>query len=116
MTTIKLLLNSVVSSIGAKVMTADVKHFYLNTPMDEPEHMKLPVRIIPDEIKLEYKVSEFKHAGYVYIQVNKGIYGLAQAGMLANELWQKGWRNTDSMKCHTLQAYVDITKIPSNSR
>ena len=35
-TTIKLLLNSVVSSIWAKFMTEDVKNFYLNTPMDEP--------------------------------------------------------------------------------
>ena len=31
--------------------------------MDEPEYMKIPVRLIPDEIKLEYKVSEFKHVG-----------------------------------------------------
>ena len=33
LTTIKILLNSVISSIWAKIMTADVKHFYLNTPM-----------------------------------------------------------------------------------
>ena len=48
LTTIKLLLNSVISSIWAKFMTADVKNFYLNTPMDEPEYMKIPVRLIPD--------------------------------------------------------------------
>ena len=36
LTTIKLLLNSVVSSVCAKFMTSDVKNFYLNTPMDEP--------------------------------------------------------------------------------
>ena len=48
MTTIKLLLNSVVSSAGAKFMTADVNNFYLNTPMDEPEYMNIPVRLIPD--------------------------------------------------------------------
>ena len=84
MKTIKLLLNSVVSSTGAKFMTADVKIFYPNTPMDEPEYMKIPVRLIPDEIKVEYKVSEFEHSGYVYVQINKGMYGLAQAGLLAN--------------------------------
>ena len=66
LTTIKLLLKSVISSIWAKFMTADLKNFYLNTPMEEPEYMKIPVRLIPDEIKLEYKVSEFEHAGYVY--------------------------------------------------
>ena len=40
-------------------MIADVKNFYFNTPMKEPEYMKIPVRLIPDEIKVEYKVSKF---------------------------------------------------------
>ena len=87
--TIKLLFNSVVSSVGAKFMTVDVKIFYLNTPMDEPEYMKIPVRHITDEIKAEYKVREFEHAGYVYVQINNSMYGLAQAGQLANELLEK---------------------------
>ena len=90
LTTITLLLNSVVSSTGPKFMTSDVKKLYLNTPMDEPEYMKIPVRLIPDEIKVEYKVREFEHAGYVYVQINKGIYGLEQTGLLANELLAKG--------------------------
>ena len=40
-------------------MTEDVKHFYLDTPMEEPEYMKVLVRLIPDEIRVEYKVSKF---------------------------------------------------------
>ena len=59
LTTINLLLNSVVSSTWANFMTADVKKFYLNTSMDEPEYMKTPVRLIPDETKAEYKVIKF---------------------------------------------------------
>ena len=89
LTTINLLLNSVVSSAGTKFMTANVKIFYFNTPMYEPEYMKITVRLIPDEIKVEYKVSKFEHAGYVYVQTNKGMYGLAQAGLLENELLEK---------------------------
>ena len=89
MTTIKLLLNSVLSSIWARFMTVDVKNFYFNTPMEEPEYMKIPIRLISDEIKVDYKVSEFEHAGYVYVQINKGMYGLVQAGLLANELLAK---------------------------
>ena len=34
-------------------------------------------------------MSEFEHAGYVYVNFNKGMYGLAQAGMLASELLAK---------------------------
>ena len=57
LTTIKFLLKSVVSSIWAKFMTADMKNFYLKPPMDEPEYTKILVRLIPDEIKVDYKVS-----------------------------------------------------------
>ena len=31
--TVKLLLNSIISTLGAKFMTIDIKDFYLNTPM-----------------------------------------------------------------------------------
>ena len=34
-------------------------------------------------------MNEFEHDGYVYVQINKGMYGLAQAGLLANELSSK---------------------------
>ena len=32
---------------------------------------------------------KFEHAGYVYVQINKGMYILAQAGLIANELLAK---------------------------
>ncbi len=31
--TVKLLINSIISTTGAKFMTMDIKDFYLNTPM-----------------------------------------------------------------------------------
>ena len=89
LTTIKLLLNSLVSSAGEKFMTADVKNFYPNTTMDETEYMQILVKLIPDEIKVEYKVGKFDHAGYVYVNINKGMYGMAQASLIANELLAK---------------------------
>ena len=48
--------------------------------------MKILVRLIPDEIKVEYKVSVFRDAGYLNVQINRGVYVLEQAGLLANEL------------------------------
>ena len=50
MTTIKLVLNSVISSAGERFMTADVKNFYLNTPMEDLEYMRIPIKLIPNEI------------------------------------------------------------------
>ena len=80
-------------------MTSDVKNFYLNTTTNEPEYMKIPVRLIPYAIKVEYKVSELEHSGYVFVQINKGMYGLTQAGLLANEplaksLAKQGFKKT----------------------
>ena len=77
-TNIKLLLNSVIYLAGARFMTADVKNFYLNTPMKDPEYMRIPIKIILNEIREEYKTSELEHNVYVYVQINKGMYGLAQ--------------------------------------
>ena len=37
LTTIKCLLNSVLSNLRARFMTGDVNKFYINTPLDRPE-------------------------------------------------------------------------------
>ena len=71
---------------GAKYMCADVKKFYLNMPMDCPEFMCIPVALIPQEIIDEYHLQEKVHDGFVVIQINKGMCGLPQAGILANKL------------------------------
>jgi hypothetical protein len=56
LTTIKLLLNSVVSKPTAKFMTADVNNFYLNTPLERPEYMRILVKLIPQEIIDDYNL------------------------------------------------------------
>ena len=38
-------------------------------------------------------MSEFEHAGYVYVKINKVVYGLAQSGLLENELLAKKLAN-----------------------
>ena len=50
MTTTKLLLNSFVSTPGAKFMTSDIKYFYLNTPMSQYEYMRISITLIPQDI------------------------------------------------------------------
>ena len=49
---VKTLLNSVVSTPNAKFLTIDVKDFYLNTPMEQYEYMRIPVKYIPADIML----------------------------------------------------------------
>ena len=48
--TVKLHLNSVVSDVAALYMTADINIFYLNTPMNRYECMRIPVNVIPVDI------------------------------------------------------------------
>jgi hypothetical protein len=46
----KLVINSTISAPGANNFTLDIKDCFLNNPMDQCEHMKTPVRWIPQEI------------------------------------------------------------------
>ena len=48
--TVKLLLNSVVSTEGSKFFTLDIKNFYLNTPMERFEYMRLKMEDIPENV------------------------------------------------------------------
>ena len=80
----KLIFNSVVSTKGAKFMTKDISNFYLMTPPNRPEYIRINIRDAPDEIVREYNLKEKKAAdGSVYIAASRGIYGLPHAGLLA---------------------------------
>jgi hypothetical protein len=90
METIKILLNGVVSTPGAKFCSANVTNFYLNTPMDRHEFVRIPINLIPDEILHEYKLYNLVNSkGFVLARIEKGMYGILQAGMLANKLLQE---------------------------
>ena len=86
----KLLFNSVVSTKDAKFMTMDISNFYLMTPLKRPEYIRINIKDIPEEIVLEYKLKEIATPnGSVHIVANRGMYGLPQSGLLANELLEK---------------------------
>ena len=40
-------------------MIADVKNFYLNTPLDRPYYMNMALKIIPEELMEDYQVDTF---------------------------------------------------------
>jgi hypothetical protein len=71
-------------------MTIDISNFYLNTPLKRPEYIRVKLTDIPDEIIHEYRLKKVvDNKGFVYLEVTKGMYGLPQAGLLANELLEK---------------------------
>jgi len=90
LTTVKLLLNSTISTPGAVFAGMDLANFYLNTPMPNPEYMRLRLDVIPNEIIVAYNLRDIVTPdGWVYIAIHKGMYGLPQAGILANQLLER---------------------------
>jgi hypothetical protein len=57
LTTTKLLLNSTISTPGAKSCAFDINNFYYQTPMSRYEYMKIHISKIPDEIVQEYTLT-----------------------------------------------------------
>ena len=84
--TVKLLLNSVVSTNGAKFFTLDTKKFYLNMPMERFEYMRLKMEDIPEKVIENYELKAKEEDGQVYVEIRKVMYGLPQAGILAQKL------------------------------
>ncbi len=84
--TVKRVINSTLSTPGAKYMTADLSNFYLNTPLDRPECARIQLSVIHQEVIDEYKLKQYAHNGWIYYELSNGMYGLKQAGKLANDL------------------------------
>jgi len=82
---IKILLNSVVSDPNAKFMTADIKDFYLGTPLPTVEYMRIKLDHIPAHVIEQHGMAAYARHGAVIVAVHKGIYGLPQAGILAQD-------------------------------
>jgi hypothetical protein len=86
LTTAKMLFNSTITTPGAKFLVIDIKNFYLNTPLEPYEYMVVLMASLPQEVINEYGINDLAVDGKVYIEIQKGMYGLPQAGILANEL------------------------------
>jgi hypothetical protein len=86
LTTVKILINSVISTLRAKFLVIDIKNFYLNTPRFE--YMVINLFSLPQETIDKYDLIELAQDGKVYTEIQKGMYGFPQAGILTNELLQ----------------------------
>jgi hypothetical protein len=88
-TTFKILINSTLSTNdAAMMMMMDIKNYYIGTPLPRFEYTKMPLSRFPEEIVQKYNLNTLAVDGWVYIEIRKGMYGLKQAGLLANQLLQ----------------------------
>jgi hypothetical protein len=85
--TVKMHLNSVISTKGAQYCTFDLKDFYLNMPMEWLEYIWMKLSDLPQEFVNLYDLTKIaEDNGNMYIKVQKGMNSLPQAGMLAHRL------------------------------
>jgi hypothetical protein len=89
MTAAKILWNSVLSTPEAKYACANVGNFYLVTPMEQYEYMKIRADLIPDVFLDQYNLRDKIYKGFGYCEIRRGMYGLPQAGIIANQLLKK---------------------------
>ena len=111
LTTSKLLWNSVLSTEGAKFMGLDVGNFYLETPMERYEYMKMPIALFPKHTIEQYNLNENAKNGFVYLEIRRAIYGLPQAGSLANKQLRKYLAPAGYYECaHTPGLWKHVTR------
>ena len=73
--TIKLLRNSTLSIPGAKYTTMSISNFYLDTPMERPEYMQMPLKIILQEIIYHYKLTKMQQTDGCTKRLSAGCMG-----------------------------------------
>ncbi len=90
MTLFKILVNSIISTPGAKCFMMDIKDCYLNTPMKWSEYICLKILDISDKVINHYNLEALvAQDGYIYCEIKRGMYSLPQAGLIAQELLEK---------------------------
>lgn len=86
METVKILLNSVLSTPGARLSTLDVKMMYLESLLKDPQYMRFKLDQIPDDFQEQYNLHALADGqGYAYARIDGALYGLAEAGRIANQ-------------------------------
>jgi hypothetical protein len=84
--TTKLLINSVLSTPGARLGTINISNFYIQNYLKDYQYMRFHISMIPQEIIDEYNLHDIMEAdGWCYVEIRKAMYGLKESGFIANQ-------------------------------
>jgi hypothetical protein len=111
-TTAKLYCNSILSTPNACYMCLDIGIFFLTATLDRYEYMKMPISLFPPWIIAQYNLLTKVVGGYVYLQMQKAVWGLPQAGILANKLLHKRLALHGYYKCKNTPGLWKHTSRP----
>ncbi len=70
-------------------MCLDIKNFYLSAPLDWYKYMKMPIALFPEWIVKQYNLTQHVLHRFIYLEMQRAVWGLPQAGILANKLLHK---------------------------
>jgi hypothetical protein len=80
----------VISPPGARFFMMDIKNFYLCMPMTRYEYMQLKLSDMPEDVIAHYHLLDSATPDrYINCKIRQGMYGLLQAGIIAQELLAK---------------------------
>ena len=84
---------------SARHLGLDIKNYYLGTPMDYFQYMRVHPSYIPQEVwdDPSYDI-HIADDGYVYLEIRRGMYGLKEAG-ICTDAWQS--RVTHARVCQS---------------
>ena len=72
------------------------------------EYMAPPLSLMPEEIVEQYNLNDLAHNGMVYIEIQKAIPGLKQAGKIAHDRLREHLKNTVTPQLSVHLPYGDI--------
>jgi hypothetical protein len=80
-------------------MCLDIKNFYLTAALDYYEYMKISLALFPEWIKKQHNPNTHARDGFVFLEIRRAVWGLPQAGILANKLLQKRLKPHEYYEC-----------------
>ena len=88
----KILVNSTIldSHLGARFIPVDLQNFFLVTPMAQKEYMRVRLKHMPSAIvEFSNLLDKATSDGWIYISIEKGMFGLKNAAVLAYQNLKK---------------------------
>ena len=72
------------------MLKLDLIYFYLNTPVERPEYLRMKIDNFSEDVIEQYKLKDkVDSQGFVILQVEKRMYGLPYGGIIAQKLLEK---------------------------
>ena len=86
METVKISLNSVLSTPGARLSTSDAKMMHLESLLKDPQCMRFKLSQIPEDFQKQCNLHALTDdQGHVCARIDGALCGLAEAGRIANQ-------------------------------